>query len=110
LMYNNTLHHAIAPLDSGTRYSLIFFYDEYHPSVAHLNGHDVNVTLMNYWFDEPVSLYLTNQGEVPEQEGSREDKDTQLSKEANDLREDKKRSRETLCWNHHRAKKEMQYY
>jgi hypothetical protein len=58
LIHNNTLHHAIAPLDRGTRYSLIFFYDEYHPSVAHLTERDVNVTLMNYWFDEPVSLLL----------------------------------------------------
>jgi hypothetical protein len=57
LIHNFTLYHAIAPLESGTRYSLIFFYDESHPYVAHLNEHDVNVTLMNYWLDEPASLY-----------------------------------------------------
>jgi hypothetical protein len=57
LIHNYTLFHAIAPLERGTRYSLIFFYDQQHPRVAHLNDHDVNVTLMNYWFDEPVSLY-----------------------------------------------------
>jgi hypothetical protein len=64
LIHNYTLFHAIAPLERGTRYSLIFFYDQMHPRVLHLNDHDVDVTLMNYWFDEPVSLYWINSDTV----------------------------------------------
>jgi len=57
MMHNHTLYHAIAPIQKGTRYSLVFFFDEEHEHVKkHLNQEEV-IILFNH-FDFPVDLYV----------------------------------------------------
>ena len=57
LIHNHTLFHAIAPIGSGTRYSLIFFYDMHHPDIKSLLSEELDVRVEND-FDFPVDLYV----------------------------------------------------
>jgi hypothetical protein len=45
LIHNYTLYHAIAPIQKGIRYSLIFFYDMHHPDVRHLHSPPFEITV-----------------------------------------------------------------
>jgi hypothetical protein len=47
LIHNYTLYHAIAPIQRGTRYSLIFFYDMHHPDVRHLHSPPFDITVQS---------------------------------------------------------------
>jgi hypothetical protein len=45
LIHNYTLYHAIAPIERGIRYSLIFFFDMHHPDVRHLHSPPFDLTV-----------------------------------------------------------------
>lgn len=61
LIHNYTLYHAIAPIEKGTRYSLIFFYDMHHPDVKRFYPEPFDVVVENS-FDFPIDIYyLDNQ-------------------------------------------------
>jgi hypothetical protein len=47
LVHNYTLFHAIAPIEKGTRYSLIFFYDMHHPDVERFYPKKFDVIVKN---------------------------------------------------------------
>ena len=63
LIHNFTLFHAIAPIEKGTRYSLIFFYDMHHPVVEQFYPKEFDVMVKNN-FDFPIDLQLVDSGEV----------------------------------------------
>lgn len=59
MMHNYTLFHAIAPIQQGTRYSLVFFFDEHHRHVRQKLGEPQVVVVENH-FDMPVDIYWIN--------------------------------------------------
>jgi hypothetical protein len=59
MIHNYTLFHAIAPIQKGTRYSLVFFFDEQHRHVQHNLGEPQRVIIQNM-FEMPVDLYWIN--------------------------------------------------
>ena len=63
LIHNFTLYHAIAPIEKGTRYSLIFFYDMHHPVVEQFYPKEIDVIVKND-FDFPVDLQFVDMNEV----------------------------------------------
>jgi hypothetical protein len=56
LIHNYTLYHAIAPIEKGTRYSLIFFYDMHHPDVKRFYPQPFDVVVENS-YDFPIDIY-----------------------------------------------------
>ena len=63
LIHNYTLFHAIAPVEKGTRYSLIFFYDMHHPEVARFYPKNFDVVVQND-FGFPVDLYHVESNKI----------------------------------------------
>ena len=63
LIHNFTLFHAIAPIEKGTRYALIFFYDMHHPAVERFYPREIDVIVKN-GFDFPVDLQFVDINEV----------------------------------------------
>ena len=63
IIYNHTLFHAIAPIENGTRYSLIFFYDMHHPDVKRHFPEEFEV-LVDNGFDFPIDLYVVDNQSV----------------------------------------------
>lgn len=59
MIHNYTLYHAIAPLQKGTRYALVFFFDEEHEHVKHQLFKEQEVKLFNH-YDLDVDLYLVD--------------------------------------------------
>ena len=74
-LHNFTVFHGVAPISSGTRYTLVFFYDMNHPAVDRYRDKNVFVRLINN-YDEPVDLVQYN----PEDD-SREVEDEDLDDE-----------------------------
>lgn len=63
LIHNYTLFHAIAPIEKGTRYSLIFFYDMHHPVVDRFYPKEFDVIVKND-FDFPIDLQFVESSAV----------------------------------------------
>jgi hypothetical protein len=46
-IHNYTLYHAHAPLETGTRYSLVFYYDMHHPDFKRFLPNEFDVVLVD---------------------------------------------------------------
>jgi len=64
-MHNYTVFHAVAPVQKGERYTLIFFYDMDHPVLDEVKEKEINVELNNE-FEETVNLAYFNR-ELPDE-------------------------------------------
>ena len=68
LIHNYTVWHAIAPLEAGLKYSLVFFFDMDNPDVQELLKKDVNATFINTVSDGTIDLVWINTNNAVEEE------------------------------------------
>ena len=57
LIHNFTLAHAVAPIEKGTRYSLIFCYDMHHPALERFFPEEFEVMVKND-YDFPIDIHF----------------------------------------------------
>ena len=68
LIHNYTVWHAIAPLETGLKYSLVFFFDMDNPDVQDLLNKDVNATFINTLADGTIDLVWVNTNNAVDEE------------------------------------------